>query len=215
VELQKLPGIGDYTAGAIASIAFGIPAPAFDGNVARVLGRLLARHGHAPSLKALKEFAGSVVPQKNPGTHNQALMELGALVCLPKNPLCPQCPLHSVCPSKKKLPSHQKPRPEPTRVTERILVVQRGNSVWLTRQHPQNRWRGLLLLPTTQKVDPKSKALVQITYPFTRYLISASVYLLSRPPAGSIGRWFGPSALRQATLPAPHRRALALVRTKP
>jgi A/G-specific adenine glycosylase len=142
-------------------------------------------------------------------------MELGALVCLPKNPICHQCPFNSICPSKKKLPSPKKSRPQPTRVTERILVVQRGNSVWLTRQHPQNRWRGLLLLPTTQEVDQKSKALAQITYPFTRYLISASVHLLSRPPAGFIGRWFGPAALRKATLPAPHRRALALVRTKP
>jgi len=215
VELEKLPGIGDYTAGAIASIAFGIPAPAFDGNVARVLGRLLARHGRTPSLKLLKEFAGSVVPQKNPGTHNQALMELGALVCLPKNPLCRQCPLHSVCPSKNKLPSPKKSRPQPTRVTERILIVQRGNSVWLTRQHPENRWRGLLLLPTTQKVDPKSKVMARISYPFTRYLIFASVHILSRPPAGFIGRWFSPSALRHATLPAPHRRALTLVRSKP
>jgi len=100
-------------------------------------------------------------------------------------------------------------------MTERILVVRRGNSVWLTRQHPQNRWRGLLLLPTTQEVDQKSKALARITYPFTRYLITASVHLLSRPPAGFIGRWFDPPALRKATLPAPHRRALALVRTKP
>jgi len=215
VELQKLPGIGDYTAGAIASIAFGIPAPAFDGNVARVLGRLLVRRGRAPSLKELRKITGSLVPQKNPGIHNQALMELGALVCLPKNPLCPQCPLHSVCPSQKKLPPPQKPRPQPTRMTERILVVRRGNSVWLTQQHPQNRWRGLLLLPTTQEVDQKSKALAQITYPFTRYLISASVHLLSCPPTGFIGRWFSPSALRHATLPAPHRRALALARTKP
>jgi A/G-specific adenine glycosylase len=215
LELQKLPGIGDYTAGAIASIAFGISAPAFDGNVARVLGRLLARHGRAPSLKELKEFAGSLVPQRNPGRHNQALMELGALVCLPKNPLCRQCPLRSVCPSQKKLPPPQKPRPQPTRIEERILVVRRGNFVWLTRQHPQNRWRGLLLLPTTQKIDPKSKARARITYPFTRYLIAASVHILSRPPAGFIGRWFGPPALRKATLPAPHRRALALVKKKP
>jgi hypothetical protein len=85
----------------------------------------------------------------------------------------------------------------------------------LTLQHPQNRWRGLFLLPTTQKVDPKSKVLARISYPFTRYLISASVHLLSHPPAGFIGRWFSPLALRQATLPAPHRRALALVKTKP
>jgi hypothetical protein len=97
---------------------------------------------------------------------------------------------------------------------ERIFIVQRGNSVWLTQQHPQNRWRGLLLLPTTQKVDPKSKVMARISYSFTRYLISASVHLLSRPPAGFVGRWFSPSALRQATLPAPHRRALALVKIK-
>ena len=73
-KLRLLPGIGHYTAGAIASIAFGTAAPAFDGNVARVLGRLLARRRRSPNLQKLQAFASIIVPKQNPGTHNQALM---------------------------------------------------------------------------------------------------------------------------------------------
>ncbi|NDA26080.1 MAG: A/G-specific adenine glycosylase, partial [Verrucomicrobia bacterium] len=111
--LRQLPGIGDYTAGAIASIAFGRPAPAFDGNVARVLGRLAARQGKSPNTSDLRGWAERMVPPKKPGIHNQALMELGALVCLPRKPRCPLCPLGQVCPSRKKLPSSPRLRLTP------------------------------------------------------------------------------------------------------
>ncbi|NBR71729.1 MAG: A/G-specific adenine glycosylase [Proteobacteria bacterium] len=210
-KLLQLPGIGHYTAGAIASIAFNVPTPAFDGNVARVLGRLLARGGCSPSLFELRAVAAALVPRKNPGTHNQALMELGALLCLPKNPLCPSCPLRSACPSRLRLPQRANPRPPPTPLREHILVIRKKQSIWLTRQHPSNRWRGLHLLPTTPQPHPEARHIGRITYPFTRYKITASIDLLSRPPSGWRGKWHTPSQLSQATLPAPHRKALALL----
>jgi len=205
--LRQLPGIGDYTAGAIASIAFGRPAPAFDGNVARVLGRLAARQGKSPNTSDLRGWAERMVPPKKPGIHNQALMELGALVCLPRKPRCPLCPLGQVCPSRKKLPSSPRLRLTPSRRIEYILLPARNGKVWLTQTHPQSRWRGLSFLPTTSH-PPRGKPRMKITYPFTRYLIQSSVFISSRPPAGIPGRWVRSVELRRVALPAPHRKIL-------
>lgn len=98
--LAALPGIGPYTAGAIASIAFGQRVPAVDGNVTRVLARLFrietdvtTRAGRAE----IAERAGSLVPEVRPGAFNQALMELGSTVCTPLRPACATCPLEPVC----------------------------------------------------------------------------------------------------------------------
>jgi len=205
--LQKLPGIGDYTAGAIASIAFGKPAPAFDGNVARVLGRLAARSGRTPPLAALRSLAGRLVPRRHPGFHNQALMELGALICLPKNPRCPVCPLCKACPSRKKLPSTSRLKPAPTAQREYILLSKRSGRIWLTQTHPQGRWQGLFLLPTLRH-PPGGLPSARIRYPFTRYLVNAAVFVSRQPPAGIRGRWMEPGELRRVTLPAPHRKIL-------
>lgn len=209
--LRSLPGIGDYTAGAIASIAFHVRAPAFDGNVARVMGRLLARHGHAPGWTQLRKAAGQWVPQKDPGTHNQALMELGALVCLPKKPLCPSCPFSRVCPSRKKLPSTSRQKPTPSKERESILVIRQGRTLRLTHEHPHSRWRGLWLLPTLAQAGIAKKTLFQISYPYTRYQITADV--IPAPSTGKMipGRWFNLDQAKRLPLPAPHRKILRLL----
>jgi A/G-specific adenine glycosylase len=98
--LLSLPGIGRYTAGAIASIAFGEVAPVLDGNVIRVFARLtdLTEDVTQPAVKAkLWELAASWMPPERPGDYNQALMELGRVVCKPRNPLCGDCPIQSHC----------------------------------------------------------------------------------------------------------------------
>ena len=98
--LKKLPGIGDYTAGAIASIGFGIPAPAVDGNVLRVFARLYNDEGDImqPAVKAATtQKVMAQQPAEAPGDFNQALMELGALVCTPGQPDCAACPLQALC----------------------------------------------------------------------------------------------------------------------
>ena len=98
--LRALPGIGDYTAGAIASIAFGIPAPAVDGNVLRVFARLYNDDSDITKPQTKETFTARVLahmPKATPGPYNEALMELGALVCLPGTPHCETCPLKSLC----------------------------------------------------------------------------------------------------------------------
>ena len=99
-ELQKLPGIGEYTAGAIASIAFGEAVPAIDGNVKRVASRLLGirENVNQPAvLRAIRETLTLAIPKGQPSAFNQALMELGATVCIPQAPRCETCPLVSHC----------------------------------------------------------------------------------------------------------------------
>jgi len=99
IELRRLPGVGDYTAAAIASIAYGEPVAVVDGNVERVVTRLLgmgtatSRH----SITRLREAAGRLLDPASPGTFNQAMMELGATICLPQGPRCAACPVLSSC----------------------------------------------------------------------------------------------------------------------
>lgn len=98
-ELRRLPGVGDYTAAAIASIAHGEPAAVVDGNVERVIVRLMAMQPSASQLSAtrLKEAANQLLDPARPGTFNQAMMELGATICLPRMPLCASCPVMEFC----------------------------------------------------------------------------------------------------------------------
>jgi A/G-specific adenine glycosylase len=93
--LRELPGIGDYTAGAVASMAWGEAAPAVDGNVRRVLSRLLDEP--SPPAAQLQSVAAALVPPDRPGDFNQALMELGSLVCTPRTPRCDECPVRAHC----------------------------------------------------------------------------------------------------------------------
>jgi len=119
-DLKNLPGVGRYTAGAISSIAFGLKAPVLDGNVKRVLSRLFCINENgttSASENRLWQQAEDLLPVRRPGDFNQALMELGATVCIPKSPICQQCPMRTLCkaflknkitefpPSKKKVPS--------------------------------------------------------------------------------------------------------------
>jgi A/G-specific adenine glycosylase len=94
-DLKKLPGVGEYTAGAVASIAFGRTVPAVDGNVRRVLSRLFDLPD--PGASELRELASVLVDPARPGDFNQAMMELGATVCTPRAPACSNCPLGPVC----------------------------------------------------------------------------------------------------------------------
>lgn len=99
-EILRLPGIGQYTAGAILSIAFGRAVPAVDGNVRRVISRL---HAIGESVddeevrNRIEAVVSTLVPKRDPGRFNQALMELGAVCCTPKSPACPACPLQEEC----------------------------------------------------------------------------------------------------------------------
>ncbi len=154
-ELLKLPGIGSYTAGAIASIAFGIAAPAVDGNVLRVLSRLFASREdiRKPSVKAgMEELLKPVIPRKNPGAFNQALIEIGAIVCLPSGePRCGECPLNSLCLARRQGILKEIPFRSPVkkrRQEERtVLMIRRGNQVAIRKRPKQGLLADLYEFP--------------------------------------------------------------------
>ena len=115
-ELQQLPGIGRYTAGAIASIAFDEASPVLDGNVMRVFARLQDLDEditRAATKRRLWKQAQEWLPQRRPGTWNQALMELGRLICRPRQPDCPRCPLQAQCLARARGSQAQRPRRRP------------------------------------------------------------------------------------------------------
>lgn len=156
-KLQTLPGIGPYTAGAIASIAFGENAPLVDGNVIRVLSRLfgLDEAADSPTVKkAIWALAGEFAKDARPGCVNQALMELGALVCTPKNTKCDQCPLAKDCAAKAagmvELLPVLKPRKKPVEVVHRVVAAGRSGKLLFVKRPETGLWAGMWQLPTLE-----------------------------------------------------------------
>jgi A/G-specific adenine glycosylase len=156
--LRALPGIGAYSAGAIASIAFEKPEPAVDGNVARVLCRLFALRGdpaRGPLHKELWRIARELVPHGQARDFNQALMELGAMTCTPRSPRCTACPLEKVCVARAggsvaELPELRK-RVKPTEVHAVAAVIAAKDRLLVVRlADDAPRWAGLWQFPTDE-----------------------------------------------------------------
>ncbi len=161
--LRALPGFGPYTAGAVASIAFALPAAAVDGNVARVLARLFhvkGEPGRTPFQRRIRQLARELVGEvpggrrarapEAPGDWNQALMELGATLC-GRPPTCPRCPLVGLCEARRAGVERAVPRPRRrprrTELTVACAVVERRGRVLLVRQPEGGLFAGLLGLP--------------------------------------------------------------------
>lgn len=165
--LKKLKGIGDYTASAIASIAFNLPYAAVDGNVFRVLSRFFgialpidSREGE----KAFRELANELIRKENaPGMHNQAMMEFGALQCVPAKPDCNACPLADRCFALQKGQIDQLPvKKNKTKVRDRYfnyLVIEENNFLFLQKRTKKDIWMNLYefpLIETSEKVSVES-----------------------------------------------------------
>ncbi len=144
--LLSLPGIGPYTAAAIAAISYDEPAVVVDGNVERVMARLFDIHTPLPAAKPeLTERAAALTPQKRPGDHAQAVMDLGATVCTPRNPACGICPLRSPCVARTRGTAADLPKKTPKKakpIRQGIAyVVRRVDGAWLLETRPP---KGLL-----------------------------------------------------------------------
>ncbi|MCR5418775.1 MAG: A/G-specific adenine glycosylase [Lachnospiraceae bacterium] len=146
--LLKLPGIGEYTAGAIVSIAFDKPCPAVDGNVLRILARLMADDsdiGDMTTRKAYREALCRVIPGDRPGDFNQALMDLGAMVCLPAGaPRCEECPWTKFCRARRRGQTDRYPCKKPKaarRIEHKTVLLIRDHRHTVIRKRPG---RGLL-----------------------------------------------------------------------
>ncbi len=156
--LARLPGVGRYTAGAVASIAFGRPEPILDGNVARLLARLFLVGGDpraAATKKRLWDLAARLVHRGDPSSFNQALMELGALVCRPRDPECGRCPLAGTCGARRAGVVARYPRPaaraRPTRVLVAAVIARDGRGrLLLARRAGRGALCGLWELPSAE-----------------------------------------------------------------
>jgi A/G-specific adenine glycosylase len=185
-ELRALPGFGRYTTGAVASIAFGLAEPVVDGNVARVLSRLFAVEGlpgDTARERTLWTLAGRLLAKERPGDWNQALMELGATLCLAVGPACLLCPVRQRCAALARglvdrLPP---PRPPPARRRLRLAaaVVQRRGRLLLARRPPHGLFGGLWELPS-QEVAPGAEAAS------VRRTLAAAL-----GPGATVGEWLG------------------------
>lgn len=159
-RIRELPGIGRYTAGAIASIAFDLPEAILEANTVRLLARLLAYRGDPASTagqRLLWDAAAALVPAAQAGTFNQALMELGSLVCTPRDPDCPACPLQLLCAARSQGLQAELPRkaarPVSTPVREAAVVVRRGSRVFIRKRREGERWAGMWDFPRFPLAD--------------------------------------------------------------
>ena len=227
-ELRALPGIGRYTAGAIASIALGEKTPVLDGNVIRILTRIFAipqSVDRPATLEKLWSLAAALLPDKNPGDLNQALMELGATVCFPSTPQCARCPVRKSCAAHKK----RKELFYPVRSVEEryenlqmaALVLRNDkNEVWLEKQPEKGRWGGLWMFPFWQNNEAMLEEIkawhlsprhfLTVPHAFTKYRIKLVVYEakhLQRIVLGrKNGKWVPVEKLAGIACPSPHRK---------
>jgi len=201
--IRALPGVGPYTAGAVASIAFGLPEPAVDANVLRVFARLLdldSPVSEAPVRRTVEQTVRSLIPGGNPGDFNQALMELGALVCA-RRPGCAHCPVACHCLARAAGVAASRPvvrsRKGVTRIEMATGVLVHQGRVLIQKRRPDDVWPGLWEFPggcveqgetprqalvrefceeVELAVEPLEKLTV-ITYAYTRYRVTMHCYL--------------------------------------
>lgn len=228
--LKKLPGIGDYTAGAIASIGFGIPAPAVDGNVLRVFARLYNDEGDImqPAVKAATtQKVMAQQPGEAPGDFNQALMELGALVCTPGQPDCAACPLQALCLGRQSGNPARLPQKAPKKARKKceltLCLAQDAAGRWLLQKRGEQGvlaglWQppvlaeealdGKKALAAAQKLLPAAVLLkekpLKAKHIFTHLEWHMTAYVMAAPctppPEGCV--WASPAQLEQEyTLP--------------
>jgi A/G-specific adenine glycosylase len=241
--LRALPGVGRYTAGALASIAFDRPAAVVDGNVARVLARLLDLDldvGSPAGQRRLWEEAEALARGPAPGDLNQALMELGALVCTPRAPRCADCPVRSHCRGlaagrAEALPVKAR-KAEPKQVAAVAALLARGPRVLAVRRPPRGLLGGLWELPGGELAAGESpgaglaralrervglaprgaRRLGEVTHGFTHRTLRLHVFRAAAP-AGRVRRrdadahrWLSLAALERLPLSALAQKALAL-----
>ena len=230
--LKALPGVGDYTAAAIAAIAFDAPVPVVDGNIERVIARLFAVDTPLPAAKAeIGARQGAMTPERRAGDYVQAMMDLGAMICTPKRPACASCPLASAC------RAHRESDPEaypvkapkaerPTRHGAAFVGVRADGAVLLGRRPergllggmaevPGGEWssrRGRLAAAADAPIQADwRKAPAQVVHVFTHFRLELTVWSARLPghtPAPPGHWWAAAETLPSEALPSVMKKAI-------
>jgi len=225
--LRALPGIGPYTAAAIAAIAFDLPAAAVDGNAERVISRLRKIETPLPAAKALiTAETQSLVPAIRPGDFAQALMDLGATVCSPRNPSCTLCPWQSDCAGRAagiadSLPRKAPKTAQPVRYGAAFRLFNADGKLYARRRPPKGLLGGMLEIPSSpwaaeEPARPLEHAPTParwrkrhgtVSHTFTHFHLILTVYDADLPPGTALaGDWIAPDALDQAGFPTVMRK---------
>ena len=223
--LIALPGIGPYTAAAIAAIAFDQPECVVDGNVERVMARLFAITEPVPAAKpALRAHAARLTPRRRPGDYAQAVMDLGATVCTPKSPRCGACPLAEFCKARARnihenLPKRTRKAAKPVRYG-RVWIARRADGAWLVERRPDKGllggmlgWPGADWSDSEHGTPPLDTAWrdsgMEIRHTFTHFHLHLTVYVALLPlnSAPDHGFFIAASDFRPTDLPSVMRKA--------
>ncbi len=224
--IRELPGVGEYTAAAVASIAFGLPVAVLDGNVVRVMARVECEEGDVktkPIRDGLRQVVQLQIDRDRPGEYNQALMELGATICLPRAPKCLICPINDICCSRKRglentLPIQAKP---PKNIHEaKVIFLLRRNGSFLLRQRSKEsrRLAGFWEFPEAGELKEarEGELLGSFRHTIVNHLYEVSVYeakLQGDPP--SPYQWFSVAELRDMPLSTMARKSFQLIEPVP
>jgi A/G-specific adenine glycosylase len=229
--LRKLPGIGAYTAAAIAAIAFGECVAAMDANAARVMARLFAVQETLPQAKAkLAVLAAPLVPKERPGDFAQALMDLGSSICVPRRPLCGECPLAGHCEARRlgiaeTLPLRSVKRARPLKRGAAFVALDLKGAVYLVRR-PEKGLLGAMLQPPLgawrDEFPDRKTALGEapftgnwskkpgfVRHGFTHFELEMEVYICRfRARPNGVGIWLNSAELGKSALPTIMRKVI-------
>jgi A/G-specific adenine glycosylase len=217
-ELEKLPGVGPYTARAVAAFAFDAPVPVIDGNVIRVVTRWIGYRepvDTATGARSIHDTTAAMVPEAGGRAFGSAVMELGQVICLPRNPHCEGCPIMRWCVSRDKEPQLlpiKKPRSAITEIEETAIFAIRDGKILLHRESGRRR-HGLWKLPERDASGGDAgPILLETTYSITRYKVRLKIH---RAPGdmspGPDEAWIPLSELDHHPMPSPYRRALQVL----
>ena len=213
-ELSRLPGIGPYTSAAIAAIAFGERSPAVDTNVERVIARF--RGLLEPSRSTIGLELLELMPHEHPGDFVQAMMDLGATICRPRNPRCSDCPMRDDCAALKcgdpeRFPKRARRKLRPQR-HGLAYWVERDGALWLVRRPTKGLLGGMAALPGTnwdEGEEAPRGALGAVRHVFTHFALDLTIVRRNEPEGE--GWWHPIAQLHEAGLPTLYRKAVDLV----
>ncbi|MCZ2203867.1 A/G-specific adenine glycosylase [Bartonella sp. A05] len=227
--LRTLPGIGDYTASAIAAIAFGIPVAAVDGNVERVITRLFAIASVLPKAKPeIKEKTQEIISLKRPGDFAQAIMDLGATICTPRKPSCLLCPLQILCKATKMQKTEAFPikaasKKRPLKTASAFVVINENQQIYLEKRQSKKLLGEMTQIPNSIGKDDENALQSapfsanwqfkgQITHIFTHFSLRLNVYYTDdiREMKIENGWWCDIHHLTKEALPTVMKKAISV-----